>query len=87
MCNWCTFGAQIRHEQTQVHKTHHNSNLGKATTSFPFIIFFMPSHGAYIQMSFCPGTPEIFEIETLVTLKAHNFLPKPSIEVRFEQKL
>jgi len=30
---------------------------------------------------------EIFEIRTLATLEAHNFLCKPSIEVRLKTKL
>jgi hypothetical protein len=43
--------------QTQAHKIHHNSDLGEATT-FSLIVFFMLSHGAYTQMSFCPETPK-----------------------------
>jgi hypothetical protein len=35
-------------------------------------------------MSFCPETPEI---GTPTTLEARNFLCKPPIEVRFEEKL
>ncbi len=53
-CN--TFGAQTNQEQTWTHKTHHNPNLGEATT-FPLIVFFMLGH-ACTQMSFCPGTPK-----------------------------
>jgi hypothetical protein len=33
------------------------------------------------------GSPEILEIGTLETLEAHNFFYKPSIEVRFKEKL
>jgi hypothetical protein len=58
-------------------------NLGEATT-FPLIVFFVPSHRACIQMSFCPGSPEI---GTLATLEAHNFLFRPSIEVMSKAKL
>jgi len=38
---------------TQIHKIHHGSNLGGATT-FPLILFSMINHRGYIQMSFCP---------------------------------
>jgi hypothetical protein len=48
----------MSHRQTQIHKIHHGSNLGKATT-FPLIVHFVPSHGASTQMSFCPGTPKL----------------------------
>jgi hypothetical protein len=64
-----TFGAQTSYEQTQTHKTHHDPNLGEATTFF-HIVFSMSGHGAYTQMSFCPEIPEI---GTLATLEAHNF--------------
>jgi len=33
------------------------------------------------------GSPEILEIGTLMILEAHNFLCKPQIEVRHEEKL
>jgi hypothetical protein len=55
MHSWSIFGAQTSHEQTWTRKIHHNPNLGEVTT-FPFIIFFVPSHGASTQMSFCPRT-------------------------------
>jgi hypothetical protein len=51
MRNWNTFGARTSHEQTQTHKTHHDQNLGEATT-FPLIVFFVFDHGANTQMSF-----------------------------------
>jgi hypothetical protein len=38
-------------------------------------------------MSFCPGTPEIPKIKTILTLKAHNFVCRPLIEVSFKAKL
>ncbi len=38
-----TFGAQMNHGQTLTPKTHHNPNLGEATT-FPFIVFSMLGH-------------------------------------------
>jgi hypothetical protein len=53
-----TFGARIRHKQTQTHKIDHGPDLGEATT-FPLIIFFMCSHGACTQMLFCPRTPKL----------------------------
>jgi len=58
MHSWSTFGAWMSHGQTQTHKTHRSSDLGEATT-FPFIVFFVPSHGAFNQMSFCPGIPKL----------------------------
>jgi hypothetical protein len=58
MHSWSTFDAPINHGQTQIHKTHHGPDLGEATT-FPFIIFFVHSHGACTQMSFCPRTPKL----------------------------
>jgi hypothetical protein len=51
------FGARTSHGQTRTHKTHHNPNLGEATT-FPFILYFMDGHGTGIQMTFCLGTPK-----------------------------
>jgi hypothetical protein len=41
----------MNHQYTHIHKIHHGPNLGEATI-FPFIIFFVISHGGYIQMSF-----------------------------------
>jgi hypothetical protein len=55
----------------------------------PLIVLFVPGHGAYNQMSFCPKTlaseipeigtltPKILEIGSPTTLEAHNFLCKP----------
>jgi len=56
--NWSNFGARISQGQTRTHKTHHSMNLGE-TTIFPLIVLFMPNHGAYTQMSFCPRTPNL----------------------------
>jgi hypothetical protein len=50
------FGARKNHEQTWTHKTHHNTDLGEATT-FPLIIYSMAGHGTNIQMAFGPGIP------------------------------
>jgi hypothetical protein len=55
--SWSTFGAWTGHEQTQTHKTHHGPDLGEATT-FPLIVYSVPSHRPSTQMSFCPGTPK-----------------------------
>jgi hypothetical protein len=57
MRSWNIFGAQMNHEQTQIHKTHHGLDLGGVTT-FPLIIFFVLGHEAYTLMSFCPKTPK-----------------------------
>ncbi len=58
--SWSTFGARTNHGHTQTHKTHHSSDFKEAIT-FPIIVLFVPSHGAYTQMSFCPtklGVPK-----------------------------
>jgi hypothetical protein len=52
-----TFGVRMSHGQPRIHKTHHSSNLGEATT-FPLIVFFAALHGGHIQMAFCPRTPK-----------------------------
>ncbi len=87
MCSWSTFGAQTSHGQPRIHKTHHGQDLGEATT-FPFKVLSMPSHRASTQMSFCLGlgSPEIPKIGTPAILEAHNFVCRPSIEVRSEAK-
>jgi hypothetical protein len=58
MRSWNTFGARTHHMQTRTHKTHHDPNLGE-TTTFPLIVFFVPSHMPYTQMSFCLNTPKL----------------------------
>jgi hypothetical protein len=40
-----------RPRATRTHKTHHDSDLGEATT-FPFKVYSLAGHGAYIQMVF-----------------------------------
>jgi hypothetical protein len=45
MRGWSTFGALTSHEDTQIYNTHHGPDLGEATT-FPFIVFFVLTHGA-----------------------------------------
>jgi hypothetical protein len=71
----------MSHEHTWTRKIHHGLNLGEATT-FLLIVFYVPSHRAYIQMPFCPESPEIPKIETSTTLEAHNIFCRSSIEVR-----
>ncbi len=46
----------MNHKQTRTHKTHHGPDLGE-TTTFPFIIYFVPLYEAHIQIAFCPETP------------------------------
>jgi hypothetical protein len=53
--NWSFFGAWTSHGKIRIHKTHHGSDLGEATT-FPFIVYSVPSHGTSIQMAFCLET-------------------------------
>jgi hypothetical protein len=63
MHSWNTFGAHMKHKQTQTHNTHHGPNLGE-TTTFPLIVLFVPSHGANTQMSFCLGAPKLESINS-----------------------
>ncbi len=84
------FGAWTNHEQTQTHNTHHNPDLGESTT-FPLIVYSMPSHGTSTQMSFCL---EILKWESRNSQSwdshdfgGHNFVCKPSIKMRFKAKL
>jgi len=81
MHSWSIFGA----------RTNHDPNLGEPPPS-PLIIHFAPLHKAHIQMAFfVPGLPsgsfEIVEVGTIATLGPHNFVCKPSIEMRFKTKL
>jgi len=78
MHSWSILGAKTNHRQTRTHKTHHGLDLGESIT-FPLIIYFVPLHEAHIQMAFCL---EILTTGTSVTLRAHNFTCKPSIEMR-----
>jgi hypothetical protein len=58
---WSTFGARMNHNQIQIHKTHHGSDLGEATT-FPLTVHFVPLHKAHIQMTFGLGTPKLLKL-------------------------
>jgi hypothetical protein len=48
------FGVRMSHEQPQIHKSHHNLNLGEATT-FSLIVYFVPLHGATSKWHFVSG--------------------------------
>jgi hypothetical protein len=85
-----TFGARTSHGQIQTHKIHHGPDLGEATT-FPLIIYFVPLHKGHIQMAFCPRTPK-WESRNSQTWDScnfvtHNFLYRPSIDMRSKEKL
>ncbi len=90
MHSWSTFSAQMNHGHIQIHKTHHDLDLGKPP---PFLLYY----SLCLAMGVAPkchfvsrllaGSLEILKIETPVTLEAHNFLCKPLIEVRFKAKL
>jgi hypothetical protein len=58
MHSYSTFNARTNHRHTWTHKIHHGPNLWEAIT-FPLIVFSMPSHRAYTQMSFCSKTPKL----------------------------
>ncbi len=78
MHSWSILGARMSHWQIQTHKTHHGLDLGEATT-FPFIVYYVLLHETHIQMAFWFGTP--------TTLRAHNFVCRPPIEMRSKAKL
>ncbi len=91
MHSWSTFGVQMNHEHTQIHKTHHDSDMGE-TTTFPLRTFFVINHKGCIQMSFFFGTSKLgvlklLKLGFLAFLEGHNFLCKPSIEVKSKAKL
>ncbi len=60
----------MNHGHTRTHKTHHDLNLGEATT-FPLMVFSVINHGGCIQMSFCFGTPKlgVLKLQKLGLLK------------------
>jgi hypothetical protein len=58
MRSWNTFGAQMNHGHTWIHKIRHDLNLKEATT-FLLIIFFVISHMGCIQMPFRLGIPKL----------------------------
>jgi hypothetical protein len=46
-----------------------------------------PTPKGHFVLGLPNGSPEIPKIGTLATLRAHNFVCKPSIEMRFATKL
>jgi hypothetical protein len=70
-----TFGVRKSHGQPWTHKTHHDLDLGEATT-FPFIVYSAALHGGHIQMAFS-NTNGIPTFGIPVTLGAHNFTCRP----------
>jgi hypothetical protein len=85
-----TFGARTSHGLLRIHKTQNGSDLGEATT-IPLRVFFASLHMGHIQMAFVSGlpsgSPEIPTTGILATLGTHNFMCKPSIAMRSEEKL
>jgi len=75
----------MSHEQTQIHKIYHSLDLGEATT-FPLLVYYVRGHEISTQMLFCQAN-DIPKIGIFATLGAHNFLCRPLIEMRFEEKL
>jgi hypothetical protein len=69
--NWNFFGAGTSHGQTQTHKSHHNRNLGEATT-FPLIVYSVVTTGLTSKWCFVigllSGSPEIPTTMTPMTL-------------------
>jgi hypothetical protein len=67
----------MNHGQIQTHKTHHDPNLGVAT-SFPFIVYSMTSHRIIIQMAYFlrlpSGSPEIPKVGTPTTFQLWGFI-------------
>jgi len=57
----------------------------------PLIVYFVLGHRPTPKCHFVSrlpsGSPEIPGIGTFATLKAHNFMCGPSIEMRFKEKL
>jgi hypothetical protein len=89
--SWNTFGARMNHGQTWIHKTHHGPNLGGSHHLPLYNIICAWPHGQHSNVILSRdsqvGSPKISKIGTLLTLEAHNFMCKPSIETRFEERL
>jgi hypothetical protein len=86
MRNLNAFGARTHHGQTRIHKTHHDLDLGEAST-FPLIVYFMPGHRTSTQMAFWFKSPEIPKVGILATLEAHNFVCRLQIKMKSKEKL
>jgi hypothetical protein len=67
--NLNTFDARTSHEQIQIHKTHHGSDLGEVTT-FLFIVYSVASHGTkwHFVLGLPSGSPQIPKLGIPVTL-------------------
>jgi hypothetical protein len=86
--SWKTFGARMSHGQPRTHNTHHNSDLGEATT-FPLIVYFVALQGATSKWLFVPrlpnGSPKIPTVGIPTTLEAHKLACKPSIAMSLKK--
>jgi hypothetical protein len=71
----------MNHGHKQIHKIHHDLDLGEATT-FPLIVFSMISHNDNIHNDIL----SILKIGILGTLEGHNFFCKLSIRMRSQAK-
>ncbi len=45
--SWNIFGVRTNHEQTRIHKNHHDPNLGEATTFTPYNILYASPQSAH----------------------------------------
>jgi hypothetical protein len=90
VCSLSAFGVRTSHEQTRTHKIQHGLDLGEAIT-FPLIVYFVLGNRTSTQMSFFLETPKWesrnSKIETPTTLRGHNIVYRPLIEMRFEEEL
>jgi hypothetical protein len=90
------FGARTSHGQTWTHKIHHSSDLKEATPPSPLyytlcLATLCLATGPAPKCHFVSGLPseslEIPKIGAPTILQSHNFLCRPSIEMRSEAKL
>jgi hypothetical protein len=84
---WSTFGAHMNHKHTRIHKIHHNVD---SVVSF-LEYFLWLTTGLHPNVILSYDSPveslKILKIGTFATWKAHNFLCRPSIEMKFKEKL
>ncbi len=71
MHNCSTFSVKMSHGRPWTHKTHHGPDSKEATT-FPLIVYFVPSHWTNTQMAFCPRTPK-WESRNSQSWDSYNF--------------